>query len=84
MAWHYAYSQDLWPAMISVALLKLTIVSRRSRWPVAFMLLGLLSGRVMYVLDSLDNQVFSPGESVLVVIGLSCSVRRDHAIRRRY
>ena len=56
-----------------VALLKLAVLSPRSRWPVAFMLLGQLSGRVMYVLDSLDNQIFSPGESVLVVVGLSCS-----------
>jgi PAS domain S-box-containing protein len=41
---------------------------------VAIMLLGQLSGRVMYMLDSLNGRIFSPGESVLVVIGLSCSV----------
>jgi PAS domain-containing protein len=38
------------------------------------MLIGQISGRVMYVLDSLKGQIFSPGESVLVVIGLSCSI----------
>lgn len=57
-----------------LALLRLAIRSPRSRWPVAIMLLGQLSGRVMYVLDALFDQVFSPGESTLVVIGLSCSV----------
>lgn len=57
-----------------LALLRLAIRSPRSRWPVAIMLLGQISGRVMYVLDSLNNRIFSPGESVLVVIGLSCSV----------
>ena len=40
-----------------VALLKLAVLSPRSRCPVAFMLLGQLSGRIMYVLDSLDNQI---------------------------
>ena len=57
-----------------VALLRLAIGSPRSRWPVAIMLFGQISGRTMYVLDSLYNQIFSPGESVLVVIGFSCSV----------
>jgi signal transduction histidine kinase len=57
-----------------LALLRLAIGSPRSRWPVAIMLFGQISGRIMYVLDSLYNHVFSPGESVLVVIGLSCSV----------
>ena len=57
-----------------LVLLKLAIGSPRSRWPVALMLFGQMSGRTMYVLDSLYNRVFSPGESVLVVIGLSCSV----------
>ncbi|MDW7657905.1 MAG: histidine kinase N-terminal 7TM domain-containing protein [Bacillota bacterium] len=57
-----------------LALLSLAIRSPRSRWPVALMMLGQISGRIMYVLDSLYNQVLSPGESVLIVIGLSCSV----------
>lgn len=56
------------------ALLRLAIRSSRSRWPVAIMLFGQISGRFMYVLDSLYNHIFSPGESVLVVIGLSCSL----------
>lgn len=57
-----------------LALLRLAIRSPRSRWPVAFILFGLISGRIMYLLDSLYNQRLSPGESVLIVIGLSCSV----------
>lgn len=57
-----------------VALLRLAIRASRFRWPVVFMLFGQISGRVMYVLDSLDNRIFSPGESTLVVIGLSCSI----------
>ena len=57
-----------------IALLRLAIRSPRSRWPVALMLFGQISGRFMYLLDSLNNRIFSPGESVLVVIGLSCSV----------
>jgi PAS domain S-box-containing protein len=56
-----------------LALLRLAIRSPRSRWPVAIMLFGQISGRVMYVLDTLQNRIFSPGESVFVVIGLSCS-----------
>ncbi len=56
------------------ALLRLAIRSSRSRWPVAIMLLGQISGRFMYVLDRLYNHIFSPGESVLAVIGLSCSL----------
>lgn len=56
------------------ALLRLAIRSSRSRWPVAIMLFGQISGRFMYVIDSLYNHIFSPGESVLVVIGLSCSL----------
>lgn len=56
------------------ALLRLAIRSPRSRWPVALMLFGQFSGRIMYVLDSLNDRMFSPGESVLVVIGLSCFV----------
>ncbi|MDW7661647.1 MAG: histidine kinase N-terminal 7TM domain-containing protein [Bacillota bacterium] len=55
-----------------IALLKLAINSPRSRWPVAIMLFGQFSGRIMYVLDSLNTRLFTPGESVLVVIGLSC------------
>jgi PAS domain S-box-containing protein len=55
-----------------IALLKLAIGSPRSRWPVAIMLFGQISGRIMYVFDSLNNRLFSPGESALVVIGLSC------------
>jgi len=57
-----------------VALVRLAVGSRRSRWPVALMLFGQISGRAMYLLDSLNNRIFSPGESVLVVVGLSCSV----------
>ncbi|MHB8963149.1 MAG: histidine kinase N-terminal 7TM domain-containing protein, partial [Saccharofermentanales bacterium] len=57
-----------------LALLRLAIRSPRYRWPVAIMLFGQVSGRVMYVLDSLNHRIFSPGESTLVVIGLSCSV----------
>ncbi len=57
-----------------VALLRLAIGSPRSRWPVVIMVLGQFSGRIMFVLDSLNNRIFSPGESVLVVIGLSCSL----------
>ncbi len=57
-----------------IVLLRLAIGSPRSRWPVALMLLGQISGRIMYVLDNLYNQLFSPGESVLVVLGLSCSL----------
>ena len=56
-----------------LALLRLAIRSPRSRRPVAIMLFGLISGRLMYVLDRIDNRIFSPGESVFVVIGLSCS-----------
>lgn len=56
-----------------LALLRLAYKSPRSRWPVVIMLAGQISGRVMYVLDSLQNRNFSPGESVFVVIGLSCS-----------
>ncbi|MBE0451861.1 MAG: hypothetical protein IBX70_13625 [Clostridia bacterium] len=55
-----------------IALLKLAIGSPRSRWPVAIMMFGQISGRIMYVFDSLNNHLFTPGESVLVVIGLSC------------
>lgn len=55
------------------ALLMLAIRSPRSRWPVVIMLFGQVSGRAMYVLDSLRKHVFSPGESTFVVIGLSCS-----------
>jgi len=57
-----------------IALLRLAIGSPRSRWPVAIMVLGQFSGRIMYVLDSLDSHIFSPGESILVVIGVSCSL----------
>ena len=57
-----------------LALLRVAAGSPRLRRPVAIMFFGLISGRIMYVLDSLNNQIFSPGESVLVVIGLSCSV----------
>ncbi|MHB1483433.1 MAG: histidine kinase N-terminal 7TM domain-containing protein [Saccharofermentanales bacterium] len=57
-----------------VALLRMAFRYPRSRWPVAMMLFGQISGRVMYILDSMNNRIFSPGESVLVVIGLSCSV----------
>ena len=56
------------------ALLRLAIRAPRFRRPAAIMLFGLISGRVMYVLDSLNNRLFSPGESTLVVIGLSCSI----------
>ena len=56
-----------------LALLRLAIRSSRSRWPVAIMILGQISGRIMYVLDSLRDRIFSSGESVFVVIGLSCS-----------
>jgi PAS domain S-box-containing protein len=57
-----------------LALLRLAIRAPRFRWPVTIMLFGQISGRVMYVLDSLNHQIFSPGESTLVVIGLSCSI----------
>ena len=40
---------------------------------VAIALFGLTSGRIMYVLDSFKNNIFSPGESTFVVIGLSCT-----------
>ena len=56
-----------------LALLRLAIRSPRSRWPVAIMMAGQISGRMMYVLDSLSYRMFSPGEAVFVVIGLSCS-----------
>ena len=57
-----------------IVLARLAIRSARYRWPVAIMLFGQISGRIMYVLDTFYNHIFSPGESVLVVIGLSCSV----------
>ncbi len=57
-----------------IVLVRLAIRSPRFRWPVAIMLLGQISGRIMYVLDSLYNRILSPGESVLVVIGFSCSL----------
>lgn len=56
-----------------LALLRLAFRTPKSRWPVAIMLFGQISGRVMYVLDSFQNRIFSPGESVFVVIGISCS-----------
>ena len=56
-----------------LALSSLAYRSPKSRWPVAIMLFGQISGRVLYVLDSLHNRVFSPGESVFVVVGLSCT-----------
>jgi PAS domain S-box-containing protein len=56
-----------------IALLRLTIGNPRYRWPVAIMLFGQISGRIMYVLDTFNDRIFSPGEAVLVVIGLSCS-----------
>lgn len=56
-----------------IALVRLAIKSPRSRWPVAIMMIGQISGRIMYVLDSLKNRVLSPGESVFLVVGLSCS-----------
>ena len=55
-----------------VVLLWLAIGSRRYRWPVALMLFGQLSGRIMYLLDSIYIHLFSPGESVLFIIGLTC------------
>lgn len=56
-----------------LALLRLAYRSPKSRLPVLIMLFGQISGRAMYVLDSLQNRIFSPGESVFVVIGISCS-----------
>ena len=56
-----------------LALLSLAYRSSKSRWPVAIMLSGQISGRVFYVLESLQNRVFSPGESVFLVVGLSCT-----------
>lgn len=56
------------------ALLRLAIRSPKSRWPVMFMVLGLVIGRIMYVIDSLYAKFMSPSESVLVVVGLSCSL----------
>jgi len=53
-------------------LLWLAIGSARYRWPVVLMLAGQFSGRVMYVLDIIYIHTFSPGESVLLIIGLSC------------
>ena len=57
-----------------VALIRLAVRSPRFWQPVALMLVGQLTGRVMYLLDSVNGRIFTPGESVLVVIGLSCSV----------
>jgi len=57
-----------------IALLRLAIRSPRSRWPVAIMVFGQISGRFIYVIDSLNHHIFSPGESVLGVIGLSCAL----------
>lgn len=57
-----------------IVLLRLAIGFRQSRWPVTIMLFGQILGRIMYVLDSYYNHLFSPGESVFVVIGLPCSL----------
>lgn len=57
-----------------IVLLRLALRSPRSRWPVALMVVGQITGRIMYVLDNSNERLFSPGESVLVVIGLSCSL----------
>ncbi|MDW7657952.1 MAG: histidine kinase N-terminal 7TM domain-containing protein [Bacillota bacterium] len=52
-------------------LLWLAIGSKRYRWPVVLMLAGQFSGRVMYALDITYIQIFSPGVSALLIIGLS-------------
>ena len=57
-----------------IVLIRLAIGSHRHRRPVALMLFGQFSGRIMYFLDTYYNHTFSPGESVFVVIGLSCSI----------
>lgn len=71
--WAAIFYANLLGIVNLVALLRLAIRSPRSRWPVAIMMVGQISGRMMYVLDSLSYRMFSPGEAVFVVIGLSCS-----------
>ena len=57
-----------------IVLIRLAIVSPQYRWVAMIMLFGLVSGRIMYFLDSIEIYLFSPGESVLVVVGLVFTV----------
>jgi len=59
--------------VILFALLQFAVKSPQSRWPVALISFGLISGRIMYLLNSIFTDLFSPGESVFFVIGISCS-----------
>ena len=57
-----------------IVLIRLAIVSPQYRWVAMMMLFGLVSGRIMYFLDNAEIYLFSPGESILVVVGLVFTV----------
>jgi PAS domain S-box-containing protein len=65
------YAQLL--AVVNVGVLVwLAIRSPRHRWPVAIMLFGQITGRVLFMLNNLIIDFLDPGEAVLLVVGLLC------------
>lgn len=56
-----------------VVLVRLAVYSPRHRLPVAIMLTGQITARVGYTLDKLQTDLFGPGESVLLAVGVVSS-----------